>query len=243
MDVSFFADFKGGPRVTSEPRKHTAVGDTAALLKYYNFDLGGYAAEQVVARWTSEYDVAWVRAAAIEALYQGRYKAVSIEQILKIWQRRGQPLYHFKHDFERLVSRNLPAHLYPPEYNSSPETNYSPEDSLPFPLARESRSPQLPEASRATNSRATHIELSPSDMQTENMEHADADEIESELPSEPFPETLSSEAFASKTVDRFVPFSDRSYFLERLKSVARSGLQEQEERNADTDRSGDREEF
>ena len=199
--------------MTSEPRKHTAVGDTAALLKYYNFELGGDTAEQVVMRWTLDYDVAWVRAAAIEALYQGRYKAVSIEQILKIWKRRGQPLYHFKHDFERLVSRNLPAHLYPPE------------DSMPLSLLRDSRSPQLPQASRATGTESfSDAEVSDADAEIETEADADADIV--------------SETYTPRTVDRFIPFSDRSHFLERLKSVARSSLQRTEESDPDADGNG-----
>ncbi|NJO19488.1 MAG: hypothetical protein HC838_04685, partial [Spirulinaceae cyanobacterium RM2_2_10] len=54
------------------------------------------------------YHPTWIRAAAIEALYLGRYKAVSVAQILEIWERRGQPTPHFNGDFERLICRKLP---------------------------------------------------------------------------------------------------------------------------------------
>jgi hypothetical protein len=47
--------------------------------------------------------------AVLEALYQGRYKVISVEEILKLWHRRGQPTFHFTHDFERLVCKNLPG--------------------------------------------------------------------------------------------------------------------------------------
>ena len=83
----------------------------AALLTHYSFDLGGYTAEQLISQWLRDYQASWVRSAVIEALYQGRYKAISVEQILVLWDRRGQPLYHFNHEFERIVCHNLPQNL------------------------------------------------------------------------------------------------------------------------------------
>lgn len=79
------------------------AGHAIALLSNYSFDLGRYTPEQLVERWASLYPLNWVRLAVIESLYQGRYKAVSVEQILAFWQRRGRPLYHFGNDFERII--------------------------------------------------------------------------------------------------------------------------------------------
>ena len=59
----------------------------AALLIHYSFDLGGYTSSELIAQWFANYPERWVRAAVIEALYRGRYKAVSIDQILTVWQR------------------------------------------------------------------------------------------------------------------------------------------------------------
>lgn len=81
---------------------------STALLLHYCFELGAYQVEQLVQNWLDEYPANWVRLAVIEALYQGRYKVVSVEQFLVSWKRRGQPIYHFNHDFERLIGRNLP---------------------------------------------------------------------------------------------------------------------------------------
>ncbi|WP_017718949.1 hypothetical protein [Kamptonema formosum] len=92
----------------TETAKDTAVASAAALLTHYSFELGGYTAEQLIDRWLRDYDASWVRLAVIEALYQGRYKAVSVAQILACWQRRGDTLYHFNGDFERLVCRKFP---------------------------------------------------------------------------------------------------------------------------------------
>jgi hypothetical protein len=73
-----------------------------ALLQYYGFDLSDYSIEELTKLWC-EYDPAWVRLAIIEALYRGRYKAVSVDQILVFWQRRGEPYCLFTREFERLV--------------------------------------------------------------------------------------------------------------------------------------------
>lgn len=77
------------------------------LLTRYSFDLSGYTVDRLAEYWLQRYPSDWIRLAVIEALYQGRYKAVSIEQILNLWQRRGKPLYHFNRDFERIITPRL----------------------------------------------------------------------------------------------------------------------------------------
>jgi len=94
-----------------ELAKDPAVTDTTNLLTHYSFDLGGYLVEQLIDRWLRNYPLSWLRPAVIEALYQGRYKAVSVEQILAFWRRRGQPLQHFNHEFERILCSRLPQTL------------------------------------------------------------------------------------------------------------------------------------
>ncbi|AFY77705.1 hypothetical protein Ple7327_2404 [Pleurocapsa sp. PCC 7327] len=84
------------------------VTQTAALLARYGFELKGYTALELIDQWLRLYPAKWVRLAVIEALYQGRYKAISVEHILSIWLRRGQPTFHFSYEFERLVFRVLP---------------------------------------------------------------------------------------------------------------------------------------
>lgn len=75
----------------------------AALLNGYHFELGNHDAPQWVALWLDFYRPEWIRDAVIEALYQGRYKAFSVRQILELWQRRGKPIRHTTHDFESAV--------------------------------------------------------------------------------------------------------------------------------------------
>lgn len=82
----------------------TAIfAQAVTLLTYYGFDLSGTKTEELVAEWLVQYPGYWLRLAIVEALYQGRYKAVSVGHILEMWLRRGQPFYHFNHEFERLV--------------------------------------------------------------------------------------------------------------------------------------------
>ncbi|WP_156800323.1 hypothetical protein [Thalassoporum mexicanum] len=73
-----------------------------ALLKYYSFEFGDRSLNELIKDW-SKYTPNWVRLAIVECLYQGRYKVRSVDQILKLWQRRGNTSCHFNHEFERLV--------------------------------------------------------------------------------------------------------------------------------------------
>ncbi|MDY7020042.1 MAG: hypothetical protein SWJ54_01605 [Cyanobacteriota bacterium] len=85
----------------------------AALLAHYSFDVGNYSSEEMVQEWGMNHEYYWIYLAIVEALYQGRYKSVSVEQILSIWLRRGKPLYHFNLEFEQLICRDLPQSLTP----------------------------------------------------------------------------------------------------------------------------------
>ncbi|MBW4620900.1 MAG: hypothetical protein KME17_16275 [Cyanosarcina radialis HA8281-LM2] len=88
-----------------------ATAYTAELLGHYNFELHGYRVQDLVNRWANRYPSEWIRLAAIEALYQGRYKAHSIEKLLAIWARRDNPIYHFSTEFERLIGRRFSPDL------------------------------------------------------------------------------------------------------------------------------------
>ncbi len=79
----------------------------AALLEGYCFELGHHDARQWVSLWLEFYRPHWIRDAVVEALYQGRYKSVSVRQILELWYRRGQPIRHVTHDFEAAICREF----------------------------------------------------------------------------------------------------------------------------------------
>ena len=73
------------------------------LLKEYSFDIETHSTDVVIERWLQEFDLIWISHAITEALYQGRYKLVSVEQILRLWQRRGHPIRHFNREFETII--------------------------------------------------------------------------------------------------------------------------------------------
>ncbi|MBN3910559.1 MAG: hypothetical protein HWQ35_29670 [Nostoc sp. NMS1] len=117
----------------------TSANLAIALLINYSFDLSGYSANELVERWQTQYPLNWLHLAVIEALYQGRYKAVSVQQILVFWQRRDQATYHFNMEFERMICSKFPQSL-----------TSSPAPSLPLakknPIVEKVTSPQLPPA-------------------------------------------------------------------------------------------------
>lgn len=89
----------------------TTIAHAVDLLTHYSFDLGDQTASQLTNQWLKESPASWIRWAVIEALYQGRYKAISVDQILLLWKRRQQPRYHFNYEFERLVCNRFPKNL------------------------------------------------------------------------------------------------------------------------------------
>lgn len=102
------------------PEEKMMLAHTVDLLTHYSFDLGTETAHQHLDRWLKQYQSGWIRWAVIEALYQGRYKAISVEQILQLWQRRQQPCYHFSYEFERLVCNKFPRDLVGARSYSNP---------------------------------------------------------------------------------------------------------------------------
>ncbi|WP_008318523.1 hypothetical protein [Leptolyngbya sp. PCC 6406] len=101
--------------MTLLPGSDRDVEQACRLLQEYSFELGGCRPADLVNLWQHhlEADPSWIRAAVVEALYQGRYKAFSVEQILRLWKRRGYPIRHFNHDFERVVFGPVDPNLSP----------------------------------------------------------------------------------------------------------------------------------
>jgi hypothetical protein len=101
--------WKQNPMLTTPPNP---CADLAInLLVHYSFDLNGYSASELINHWRKEYPTDWLHLAVIEALYQGRYKAISVQQILTFWQRRGQVAFHFNMEFERMICSKFPESL------------------------------------------------------------------------------------------------------------------------------------
>lgn len=144
----------------TEMAKDVAAIDVTDLLKRYSFDLDGALLDRLVEFWLNHYPTQWVRLAVIEALYQGRYKAISVEQILNLWQRRGRVLYHFNHEFERVVCGRFPSTHYipaPSQYAASSRSYRK-----PFPqAASQPIEPALPQPMPASSVALPEVEPAP----------------------------------------------------------------------------------
>ena len=217
-----------------EPTADSAIAYAVALLKHYAFELRGYTAEELVNLWLRHYKANWVRLAVIEALYQGRYKAVSVEQILRVWARRGQPMYRFNHEFERLICRKLPQNLAVPLKKRL--TDLSLETPLPliFPpfldtfdenLEQESTPSELLSTANPDTPPPTLLppdELSEIPIQSTN----ELDEAQSEVNTRPTYKANWSRCEVNKQpIHQFTPPPDDSGFYFKLKAV----VQQQEE--------------
>ncbi|NJK62429.1 MAG: hypothetical protein HC921_06835 [Synechococcaceae cyanobacterium SM2_3_1] len=77
--------------------------DPQAFLEYYSFDLEWGPVDSWLQEWAQVASPIWIRAALLEALYQGRYKATSVKHLLQRWSSRGQPRLSFDRDFVRKV--------------------------------------------------------------------------------------------------------------------------------------------
>ncbi len=75
------------------------------LLKRYKFDLGDRSLTSISIQWR-KYDLKWLRLAVTESLFRGRYKVISVEQILETWQRKQEVSCKFDDEFEFLVWGN-----------------------------------------------------------------------------------------------------------------------------------------
>lgn len=97
---------------TATARSLNAQSVDFLLLSYFSLEPDQYPQPltkgRLLTRWLQTYPQEWVRCALVESLYQGRYKTYCVEQILSLWHRRGQPIYHFNHEFETMICSNVP---------------------------------------------------------------------------------------------------------------------------------------
>jgi hypothetical protein len=121
------------PNHSPDTLTHPAALLAADLLRYYNFELEQYAIAPQIAEWLAQYPAKWIQLAVVEALYQGRYKVISVDQILALWQRRSQPINRFTGDFERLVCNKIPRTTPPPQPDPEPvQASPSPRTGLSY---------------------------------------------------------------------------------------------------------------
>jgi hypothetical protein len=177
--------------------------------------------------------------AILEALYQGRYKVISVEEILKIWHRRGHPTFHFTGEFERLVCKNLPDS----QLNGKKTAVIPKQEKVNILSATLERPYPEPQAGKTDNNGTVamgkdslfNLETSLFDDPRKGM--SDVEELFSQLtPETPkFPELESlpkspnghgtRENFSANfkpVIDEFIPLLDPSELYPKLKAVARS---------------------
>ncbi len=78
-------------------------------IEIYGLELDGHQVDTILETWLKQYDPAWILKALVESLYRGRYKIVSVENILKDWQRLGSPRYRFTPEYERDILAKIPV--------------------------------------------------------------------------------------------------------------------------------------
>jgi hypothetical protein len=78
------------------------------VIDLYGLELDDHQVDSIIETWLQKYDLSWIVKAIVESLYRGRYKIKSVDNILKDWQRLGQPRYNFTPEYEREILQNLP---------------------------------------------------------------------------------------------------------------------------------------
>jgi hypothetical protein len=78
------------------------------VIEIYGLELGGYQIDTLLVTWFQKYDSTWILKAIVESLYRGRYKIVSVDNILKDWHRLGKPRYNFTPEYEWEIIQNIP---------------------------------------------------------------------------------------------------------------------------------------
>lgn len=202
----------------------TTADFAVALLIHYSFDLGGHTASELIDHWLKDYPANWVRFAVIEALYQGRYKAISVEQILAVWDRRGQVVHHFNHEFERLICNKFPQMLTEQPYTTaiaSPPVSTAVDlgnghDLKAFVTAEKSAS--------ATDAHTASDQISGEPTQRKSHQTSGNEKMRAQagMPA-PRRGTPAPPSDNPPPIEQFTPVDESSYFYTKLKAIAQQG--------------------
>lgn len=191
------------------------------LLGYYKFALEGRSVAQVLQQWAIAYPVEWIRSAIVEALYQGRYKLVSVEQILQIWQRRGKVKLHFDPEFEQMIRKRLPQNLsHKPIESTSAVSALAAEIQANAHLNR----PQWPATETTKLNELTQFiqtRRSPTVGVDAVIDHAEStiDRAATAAKQQLAHEVAESIAVVNKGIAQFTPTNEDDELVDRLKSV------------------------
>ncbi|MBE9241635.1 hypothetical protein [Synechocystis salina] len=203
----------------SQTQKDPGILQTVSLLTAYCFDLRGMAPKQVINGWLKDFSALWIRLAVIEALYLGRYKAVSVEHLLEFWHKKGQPNFHFSAEFERLVSQNLPRSLAIATDKSMEELTK---------IADQSWQLKVPNRGQNQISQSPDRQVSPSDpgeLEPLPWHHRGQKNLQHHAPENSKAPRVSEEGPVHRSpgpapsIEQFIPITQESNFLSRLQSV------------------------
>jgi hypothetical protein len=214
--------------------QNLSLAQARSLIDSYAFDLGYVDAESLLKYWLELYQASWIRLATVEALYLGRYKAISIEQILNVWLRIGSPNPHFTYEFERLICRKLPKHLC----NISEETV---NDAKPPAVKLERPKQTETTATVLTTSSAEENKQTPPTQKPDELdlkktfshgEDSSKNEIENNLSlisswGPPYESNWSEFTEGNTMIHQFIPLPDVSSFFNRLKTFGEEKLEGQ----------------
>jgi hypothetical protein len=78
------------------------------LLNTYGFDLDRARVETVVVTWLEKYEIEDIIKAIVESIYQHRYKAVSVSNMLAMWQRNGRVRVLHGVEYRNSITEKLP---------------------------------------------------------------------------------------------------------------------------------------
>jgi hypothetical protein len=203
-----------------QQKKDVEIIETSALLTCYGFDLRGLTPQGLIDDWLKSYSPLWIRWAVVEALYQGRYKAISVEHLLNFWSRRGEPSFRFGSEFERLITHNLPK-SYTTDLDLSVELkddaialSVPPKFSLPsFPAPPPLLEPILNQVSGFIS-------------ETEPLEGIFSEPVAVEEPENSIEPVAANGISPLKTrsIHRFIPVLEESDLLGKLRMVVRQEL-------------------
>ncbi len=212
----------------TELTRDLSLAQARSLIDSYAFDLEGGNAEHLIEYWLDLYHASWIRLATIEALYLGRYKAISIEHILNVWLRLGTPNTHFTYEFERLICRRLPKHLSNLSSLSSipdnlKETNIEPTNYQPKSTVRVDH----------TRKPSEQPTIATTEINTPNPQQVFSDR---QKPSPTNISIISALGFSSqadwseftrgdKVIHQFIPLPDVSSFFNKLKTFGEQKLE------------------
>lgn len=212
-----------------------SLAQAHSLIDSYDFDLGREKAPQLLQGWLEKYDASWIRLATIEALYRGRYKTISVEQILNVWLRIGIPHTHFTYEFERLICRKLPKHLTEPsEINeNNPKTVETSFELFGYPET-------IPTTLKLTQ--PNPIKLNQTDSETTTLLESDTLGLEKAFPQPnksdsnisfmaalglSYNPDWSDFTIGNKIIHQFIPLPDVSSFFNKLKTFGEESLEGQ----------------